>query len=175
MSEDLYLVSEDSKFSLSQACSQGLHIAKCPPLQVIVHFQNNSVVKTQLSVAPVFSCLFLSAGSHKAMEEIVLLCAKYSQKMTLPISSYINKSVLSKQQELILNCVAEVPFGQTCTYGDIARETNTHPRTVGSVCKNNPFLLFLPCHRILGSNGERHYCAGEQIHDILLNFEGSLN
>ncbi|BAE81634.1 methylated-DNA--protein-cysteine S-methyltransferase [Chlamydia felis Fe/C-56] len=175
MSENLYLVSDDSKFSLSQACSQGLQIAKYPPLQVIVHFQNNTVIKTQLSIAPVFSCLFLGPGSHKAMEEIVLLCAKYSQKIAIPQSSYINTSVLSGQQETILNSVAQIPFGQTRTYKDIARETDTHPRTVGSACKNNPFLLFFPCHRVIGSNGERHYCAGKQIQNILLNFEESLS
>ncbi|AAP04897.1 MGMT family protein [Chlamydia caviae] len=175
MSENLYLVSDDSKLSLSQACSQGLQIAKHPPLQVIVHFQNNTVVKTQLSVAPVFCCLFLGPASHKAMEEIVLLCAKYSQKLDIPRSSYINTSILSEQQKTILDCVAKIPFGQTRTYGEIARETDTHPRTVGSACKNNPFLLFFPCHRVIGSNGERHYCAGEQIQNILLNFEGSLS
>ncbi|QDE37347.1 methylated-DNA--[protein]-cysteine S-methyltransferase [Chlamydia psittaci] len=175
MSENLYLVSDDSKFSLSQACSQGLQLAKYPPLQVIVHFQNNAVVKTELSVSPVFSCLFLGPGSHKAMEEIVLLCAKYSQKIDMPRSSYINTSILKKQQEMILNYVATIPFGQTRTYGDIAQSTDTHPRTVGAVCKQNPFLLFFPCHRVIGSHGERHYCAGKQIQDILLNFEGSIS
>ncbi|AHK63793.1 Methylated-DNA--protein-cysteine methyltransferase [Chlamydia avium] len=174
MHKDFLLIPEESKLSLSQACSQGLQVGKYPPIQVIVHFQNNSVVKTRLSVAPVFSCLFLSAGSHKAMQEILLLCTKYAQKTTLPISSYINTSILSEKQQRILNCIADVPFGETCTYQDIAKETHTHPRTVGMACKHNPFLLFFPCHRILSSNGERHYCAGEQIQNILLRFEGSL-
>ena len=172
--QSFLLVSEESKSFLAQACSQGLQIGKYPPIQVIVHFQNNSVVKTRLSVAPVFSCLFLSAGSHKAMQEIYLLCTKYAQKMTLPKSSYINTSILSEVQLRILNCIAEGTCGETRTYGDIAKETGTHPRTVGATCKYNPFLLFFPCHRIMSSNGERHYCAGEHIQDILLQFEGSL-
>ena len=53
--QSFLLVSEESKSFLAQACSQGLQIGKYPPIQVIVHFQNNSVVKTRLSVAPVFS------------------------------------------------------------------------------------------------------------------------
>lgn len=174
MPKDFLLVSEESKSSLAQACSQGLHVGKHPPLRIIVHFQNNFVVKTQLSIAPVFSCLFLSAGSHKAMQEIFLLCSKYAQRMTLPKSSYFNTAILTETQQRILHCIAKVPFGETRTYGDIAKETGTHPRTVGAVCKHNPFLLFFPCHRIIGSNGERHYCAGEHIQNILLQFEGSL-
>ncbi|ACZ33572.1 methylated-DNA-[protein]-cysteine S-methyltransferase domain protein [Chlamydia pneumoniae LPCoLN] len=167
------LIPKLMKNSLSQACSEGLLIAKYPPLQVIVHFDNNLVVKTHLSVAPVFSCLFLGPAAHKAMQELVLWCSRYANKEHPPFSSHFAKDLIPSQYLEILNCVAEIPFGEQQTYAEIAKKTDTHPRTVGAACKQNPFLLFFPCHRVVGSHGERNYVLGPVIHEILLKFENS--
>ncbi|SPN73716.1 Methylated-DNA--protein-cysteine methyltransferase, inducible,methylated-DNA--protein-cysteine methyltransferase,Methylated DNA-protein cysteine methyltransferase,methylated-DNA-[protein]-cysteine S-methyltransferase,6-O-methylguanine DNA methyltransferase, DNA binding domain [Chlamydia serpentis] len=170
MAENI-LIPKLMKHSLSQACSDGLLIAKYPPLQVIVHFDNNAVVKTHLSVAPVFSCLFLGAAAHTAMQEIVLWCSRYANREHPPFSSHFANNVIPEKYLKILNCVAEIPFGAQQTYAEIARKANTHPRTVGAACKQNPFLLFFPCHRVVGSNGERNYILGSRLHNILLKFE----
>ncbi|EPP35432.1 6-O-methylguanine DNA methyltransferase, DNA binding domain protein [Chlamydia ibidis] len=169
--KDFFLVSENSKHSLYQACSQGLSVAKRPPLQLIVHFENNTVVKTRLSIAPVFSCLFLGPGSHKAMEDIVVWCAKYTEKMSPSPTSYIKKSQLSHTQQEILDCIANIPFGHTMTSYEVARIINTDFQTVEKFCSYNPFVLLYPCHRVIREN-YNDSSLGEQTRNILLQFEG---
>lgn len=48
-----------------------------------------------------------------------------------------------------------IPFGETRTYGDIARAVN-RPRAaqaVGGACGRNPLSLLVPCHRVVGAGG----------------------
>jgi O-6-methylguanine DNA methyltransferase len=51
--------------------------------------------------------------------------------------------------------VAAVPYGETRTYGEIARavEAPAAVRAVGAANGSNPIAPFVPCHRIVGSNG----------------------
>lgn len=50
-----------------------------------------------------------------------------------------------------------IPLGQTLTYGDIARALGQPgaARAVGRAEGANPFAPIVPCHRVLGSNGQR--------------------
>ena len=48
----------------------------------------------------------------------------------------------------------KIPYGYTKSYGEIARKLNTSPRYVGNVCGQNKYLLVIPCHRVVKSNGE---------------------
>lgn len=47
----------------------------------------------------------------------------------------------------------EVPYGQTRSYGEIARKVDSAPRAVGGACGANPIAVIIPCHRIVGANG----------------------
>lgn len=46
-----------------------------------------------------------------------------------------------------------IPFGQTRTYGEIAKELGGNPRAVGQACGKNPIPLIVPCHRVLAAGG----------------------
>jgi len=48
-----------------------------------------------------------------------------------------------------------IPYGETRSYGEIAeRAGNRHAsRAVGLACNRNPVPIFIPCHRVIGSNG----------------------
>ena len=49
----------------------------------------------------------------------------------------------------------QIPFGETASYGEIAREIG-HPtasRAVGAANGQNPIAIIVPCHRVIGSNG----------------------
>jgi methylated-DNA-[protein]-cysteine S-methyltransferase len=46
-----------------------------------------------------------------------------------------------------------IPWGQTRTYGDLARITGQSARAVGAGCGANPFPLIVPCHRVMGADG----------------------
>lgn len=56
---------------------------------------------------------------------------------------------------LVYVAAREIPFGDTRTYGAIAREIG-HPgaaRDVGAALGRNPFAIVVPCHRVVAANG----------------------
>lgn len=55
----------------------------------------------------------------------------------------------------VYEVVSDIPFGEIMTYGQVA-EAAGNPRaarSVGSVMRANPWALFVPCHRVIGSDG----------------------
>ncbi|WP_300032045.1 methylated-DNA--[protein]-cysteine S-methyltransferase [uncultured Roseobacter sp.] len=46
-----------------------------------------------------------------------------------------------------------IPFGETVTYGDIARVLGAMPQAVGQACGGNPIPVIIPCHRVMGAKG----------------------
>lgn len=73
--------------------------------------------------------------------------------------------------------VAAVPYGATCSYGDIARELAAPmaTRAVGAANGANPYAPFVPCHRIIAADGRlRDYGPGLPLKHRLLALEGAL-
>jgi methylated-DNA-[protein]-cysteine S-methyltransferase len=56
-----------------------------------------------------------------------------------------------------------IPYGQTRTYGEIARVLGSSPRAVGRACGSNPLPLVVPCHRVVGASGLGGYSGGEGV------------
>ncbi|MEG2804986.1 methylated-DNA--[protein]-cysteine S-methyltransferase [Stenotrophomonas sp.] len=55
----------------------------------------------------------------------------------------------------VWTALADIPFGQTWSYVDLARHIG-HPtasRAVGAANGRNPLPIVLPCHRVIGRNG----------------------
>ena len=52
--------------------------------------------------------------------------------------------------------ITQVPYGQTTTYGDLARRLGGHENAqeVGAAVGRNPLCILIPCHRVIGSNGK---------------------
>ena len=46
-----------------------------------------------------------------------------------------------------------IPFGDTRTYGDLAKELDAPAQAVGQACGANPIPILIPCHRILAASG----------------------
>jgi methylated-DNA-[protein]-cysteine S-methyltransferase len=63
---------------------------------------------------------------------------------------------------LVWELVSRVPYGQTTTYGDLARHlgAGTDPRDVGAAVGRNPLCIVIPCHRVIGSTGKLTGYAG---------------
>ena len=74
----------------------------------------------------------------------------------------------------------EIPYGQYLTYGDIARRiarecgiTKMSAQAVGGAVGHNPICIVIPCHRVIGSNGNlTGYDGGIDKKIILLQHEG---
>ena len=68
-----------------------------------------------------------------------------------------------------------IPFGETRTYGDLAREMQVPAQAIGQACGANPIPVLIPCHRILGASGLGGFSAkgGVETKVWLLRHEGA--
>ena len=55
--------------------------------------------------------------------------------------------------------VAQIPPGQTVTYGDLAQRLHSSPRAVGRGMGANPLPLLIPCHRVVAAQGMGGFSA----------------
>ena len=62
-------------------------------------------------------------------------------------------------QEKVLKQLLQIPYGETRTYGEIAKSLKTSPRAVGNVCRNNPLPIVIPCHRVVAAKGIGGYAG----------------
>ena len=83
---------------------------------------------------------------------------------------------LTPFRKAVLDIVSEIPFGQTLTYGEIAKRLKTNSaQAVGGAVGWNPICLIVPCHRVMGANGKlTGYGGGLPNKIALLKLEGSL-
>lgn len=56
-------------------------------------------------------------------------------------------------QVKVWNAIARIPYGQTRSYGDIAHDTDSGPRAVGTACRECPISILIPAHRVIGAGG----------------------
>ncbi len=68
-----------------------------------------------------------------------------------------------------------IPFGETRTYGDLARALGVPAQAIGQACGANPVPVIVPCHRVLGAAGLGGYSApgGVETKVALLRHEGA--
>ena len=77
-------------------------------------------------------------------------------------------------QAKVWEAVLEIPFGETRTYQDIAKKIQkpNASRAVGGAIGKNPLLVLIPCHRVIGTNGNlTGFSAGIEQKKHLLTLE----
>jgi methylated-DNA-[protein]-cysteine S-methyltransferase len=79
-------------------------------------------------------------------------------------------------QRSVWAALLTIPFGETRSYADIARQIGrpTAARAVGAANGRNPISIIAPCHRVIGSNGAMTgFAGGIAAKEKLLAFERS--
>lgn len=74
----------------------------------------------------------------------------------------------------VWNRLCEIPYGETISYGELARRVGNPnaSRAVGLANGSNPIPIVIPCHRVIGSNGKlTGYGGGLPIKEKLLALE----
>jgi methylated-DNA-[protein]-cysteine S-methyltransferase len=77
-------------------------------------------------------------------------------------------------QRKVWNALKEIPYGETRSYGEIAKVIGNEKasRAVGMANNKNPIAIIVPCHRVIGANGKLvGYAGGLDIKEKLLNLE----
>ncbi len=80
-------------------------------------------------------------------------------------------------QRRVWDALREIPYGRTATYGEIARRIGspTSSRAVGMANGRNPISVIVPCHRVIGANGQLvGYGGGLDRKRALLELEATL-
>ncbi|MBB6325022.1 methylated-DNA-[protein]-cysteine S-methyltransferase [Algoriphagus iocasae] len=78
-------------------------------------------------------------------------------------------------QKSVWEAVNQIPFGQTTTYMKLSQKLGNVAaiRAVGAAIGANPILVIVPCHRIIGTNGQlTGYAGGLERKQALLELEG---
>ena len=83
-------------------------------------------------------------------------------------------------QKQVWNMLLDIPYGETKTYGDIAREIaavqgrkKMSAQAVGQAVGRNPISILIPCHRVVGAKGRlTGYAGGMERKIWLLRHEG---
>lgn len=104
-------------------------------------------------------------------KELTLYFHGELKKLDLPI----DWSDISPFQKRVLGELLKVPYGETTSYGEIARRIGKPQasRAVGTAIARNPLPIIIPCHRMIPSDGSLGgYLWGPEIKKKLLQLEG---
>ncbi len=77
-------------------------------------------------------------------------------------------------QEKVWKELLKIPCGEVKTYGEIAKALGNpkSARAVGLACNKNPIIILIPCHRVVGKNGNlTGYACGLDMKKYLLSIE----
>ena len=83
----------------------------------------------------------------------------------------------SNFEHRVWNALRLIPYGTTMTYGELAKKLGDplQARAVGTANGKNPIPIIVPCHRVIGSNGDlTGFGGGLETKRWLLQHEGSL-
>lgn len=125
--------------------------AKRVPLNIVGEDNSHPIlVQTERQLAEYFS------GLRK----------KFDVKMDFAGTDFQNK---------VWEALVSIPFGETRTYGDIARQIGNPKsvRAVGGASNKNPIAIIAPCHRVVGASGDlTGFAGGLKVKEQLLALEG---
>jgi len=104
-----------------------------------------------------------------AQKEILEYFDNLRTEFTFPIE--FDGSSFRKE---VLNAMMKIPYGEVMSYSDLAKSSGhfNADRAVGTVCKNNPLPLIIPCHRVIKKNGDiGNFYGGVELKALLINHE----
>jgi methylated-DNA-[protein]-cysteine S-methyltransferase len=81
----------------------------------------------------------------------------------------------SRLQRAVCAAIYAISFGDTVTYGDIARDLAVPAQAIGQACGGNPIPIIIPCHRVMGAKGLTGFsgAGGVETKVALLKHEGA--
>jgi methylated-DNA-[protein]-cysteine S-methyltransferase len=76
----------------------------------------------------------------------------------------------------VRRAMADIPYGETRTYGQIAKLVGAAPQAVGQACGANRLPIIIPCHRVTGTDWFGGFSApgGVETKAALLRHEGAV-
>ncbi|NYT41632.1 methylated-DNA--[protein]-cysteine S-methyltransferase [Sphingomonas sp. R-74633] len=102
-----------------------------------------------------------SPGSAAAVREAIAQLGAWfageRQVFDLPL-----QPLPTPRGEELRQAMIGIGYGETLSYGELARLTGSSARAIGQICSNNPFPILVPCHRVLADGGKLgNYSGGD--------------
>ena len=152
-----------------------------PAIQLTLQFDQGRLHKVEFGDALAFSVQITGKPDPKELallEEFIEQYKKKNWKKLPNLSAFFSERYppFTPFQRKVLHAMQQVAPGSTLSYGALAEEVGRAraARAVGTVCHLNPFPFFIPCHRIIGSNGAlRGFAYNIEIKKKLLSFESN--
>ena len=107
--------------------------------------------------------------------ELATTIADYLQGRAPCPKADLDLAGLTDFQKRIFAVVQEIPRGQTRTYGEVATLASRPKaaRAVGRAMASNPFVVIVPCHRVVAKHGLGGFSGGLDLKEKLLTLERS--
>lgn len=89
-----------------------------------------------------------TATVRLAADQIAAYFAGDLKTFDLPLSP-----IASPRGHVLRDGLIALRYGETASYGELARRLDSGPRAIGQLCARNPFPIVVPCHRVLRAGG----------------------
>lgn len=132
--------------------------------------EEDCLVRLDGGQATLVDCLQETAFLRNAAEQVQEYLVGKRRSFDLPIRTHGTAF-----QEKVWRALCNIPYGETRTYGEIAKAVGCPGgyRAVGGACNRNPVMLVVPCHRVIGGNGKLvGFGGGLPMKEALLTLEG---
>ena len=106
-------------------------------LRLVAHPAKSAILKSTTPVESVYASLV----------------AYIQHRQWTPFDGTLDGLGLTRYQRQIYVGLNQISFGQTMTYGALARELKTGPRALAGALRRNPLPILMPCHRVLAASG----------------------
>lgn len=134
--------------------------------------------RTEAAAAGELRAIGARPGQHPEDLKATALLFAYAAGEYAPIEEFpVDLPECTELQRKTWLALREIPRGQTRSYGWLARHVGEGhaPRAIGAAVGANPIPLWLPCHRVVASDGSLHgFGGGLAMKSALLELEGAL-
>lgn len=148
-----------------------------PKLSIEFHIKDSQIVSTNLNFWEGLGLQRLLLGNNiplnlqtKIDNWLEIYVSGKNPKIDLPLASH----PFSPFTQQVHKELSKIGYGKTISYKDLSsrcQRPNAY-RAAGSACGRNPFLLIIPCHRVINSQGGLGgFGGGLEIKEALLSFE----
>jgi len=111
-----------------------------------------------------------------SLSDVLYRLGLYFEGKSVEFNDRLDLSGASPFQRRVWEEARNVTYGTTASYGQLAKRLNCKSsRAVGQALGKNPLPVIVPCHRIIGSNGDlTGFAGGLKLKKYLLQLEHAL-
>ncbi len=116
----------------------------------------------------------LKKDENPVIQETIKQITEYFEKKRQSFRLPLSFAGYTSFQVQVWKSLLTIPYGTTRSYRDIATDIGNPPavRAVGNACGKNPFLIIVPCHRVIRTDGSiGGFSADKSLKTVFLDLE----